>query len=61
MSKCIKLENSTITHLLGHLTPKQWKSAKEDTETDNELMNELIKIQERKYKFELEKAIERQE
>lgn len=48
-----KKDNSTLTFLLGYLSPEQWASALKDNDTDNELIKELIKIQEEVYDFDL--------
>jgi len=45
----IKPDNTTLTHLLGYLTPHQWADAIEYHELDNTLINDLMQQQENAY------------
>lgn len=48
----------TLIHLLGYLTPKQWKSALKDSMLDTDMIKRLIKIQEDAYLYNLTRDIE---
>jgi hypothetical protein len=51
-------DDPTLTHLLGYLTPKQWKDALNDSCLDKDMIKRLIKIQEDAYCYNLTRQME---
>jgi hypothetical protein len=51
----VPLDDPRLTHLLGYLTPDQWREAK--SFVDKSFLDELMGIQERAYRFELKKDV----
>jgi len=53
----IEIENETLTHLLGYLSPKQWVDVIKYHKLDKDLVMNLIKIQDSIYKTRLEETV----
>jgi len=53
MKEMIPIDNPTLTHMLGYLDGNKWKDALIGTDYDKEMMWELLKVQDGKYKSDV--------